>query len=227
MEIDNMWFQQDILFKRFEDMVISCRSGVSLSRWSMPINRNWPMPLKCLTKETEIYLVYARMVCSCSNKIRGSLSVVSSLWVKHGYTTTVLKPKNTLNNGFPRGNLYQKWRILFGREGYGDCLLGFSRNNLYWVSRKGSSHYRSILFIVIRLFENRVARKMSTIGVQKNPFHLKQLPIPCLSSCGRKTLGIRVSNRSISLLFSRLGTVGLLFVLRYEEMAGGKRCYWN
>jgi len=39
---------------------------------------------------------------------------------------------------------------------------------------------------------------------------------------GRKIDGVKVPTRSASPLFSRFGSLGLLLVPEYEEMAGGK-----
>jgi hypothetical protein len=55
----------------------------------------------------------------------------------------------------------------FSREGYGDSLLRFAKNNPYQLFGK---YYRYILFILIGPSENGAATKMSTIGPLKHSF---------------------------------------------------------
>jgi len=63
---------------------------------------------------------------------------------------------------------------------------------------------------------------MSMNGPQKNPFPSRQRTSSLLWSCSRKIDGVRVPTGSTSPLFSRFGSLGLLLVPQYEEMAGGK-----
>jgi len=54
-----------------------------------------------------------RVTCSKDNlqlfqRNPQDLGIVSSLWTKHGCTTTLLRPRNSQNNGFPVGSLHQR-----------------------------------------------------------------------------------------------------------------------
>jgi hypothetical protein len=60
-----------------------------------------------LTKN-EIVWGVQRTICSCFSGIHRTLGVVSSLWTKHGYTTTLLRPRNSQNNVFLVGNLHRR-----------------------------------------------------------------------------------------------------------------------
>jgi len=70
--------------------------------------------------------------CSCFSGIHRTLGVVSSLWTKHGYTTTLLRPRTLKTMGSQWGVCTKEGEDRsFSRESYGDSLLGFSRNNPY------------------------------------------------------------------------------------------------
>jgi hypothetical protein len=60
-----------------------------------------------LTKN-KIVWGHPRTICKCFSGIHRTLGVGLSLWMEHGYTTTLLRPRNSQNNGFPVGSLHPK-----------------------------------------------------------------------------------------------------------------------
>uniref|UniRef100_T1HM88 Tc1-like transposase DDE domain-containing protein n=1 Tax=Rhodnius prolixus TaxID=13249 RepID=T1HM88_RHOPR len=98
----------------------------------------------------------------------------------------------------------------FGRKDYGNCLLGFARNNPHRLSGKGLNYYRCILFIVIGPFEKVLFHH------DKEPAHTSAVVVAKLMEIGFQLV-------SHPPLFTKLGSLGLLFVPQYEEMAGGKK----
>lgn len=71
-------------------------------------------------------------------RIWRTLSVISSMGTKPGYTPILFRPKNNLSNRFTERNLHKNGDDRFsGRKGHGDCHLGFGRDNPHRLSRKG------------------------------------------------------------------------------------------
>ena len=172
-----------------------------------------------LTKN-EIVWGVPRTICSCVSGIHRTLGVVSSLWTKHGYTTTLLRPRNSENNGFPMGSLHQRRWTPF-----------LQRGRIWWQTFGiCKEQFRSTIWKRVKLLQVHPIHRYWTVWKSsckknvhdwptKNPFPTQRTS-SLLWSCGRKIDGVRVPTRSTSPLFSRFGSLGLLLVLQYEKMAG-------
>ena len=172
-----------------------------------------------LTKN-EIVWGVPRTICSSFSGIHRTLGVVSSLWTKHGYTTTLLRPRNSENNGFPMGSLHQRRWTPF-----------LQRGRIWWQTFGiCKEQFRSTIWKRVKLLQVHPIHRYWTVWKSsckknvhdwptKNPFPTQRTS-SLLWSCGRKIDGVRVPTRSTSPLFSRFGSLGLLLVLQYEKMAG-------